>query len=63
MTIIQDNPDRMPNEFRNIGKKQVNNLLVLQAALNWNHMRDISTLVSYSFCLNVPILTLLISWF
>ena len=34
MTIIQENVDRMPNEFRNIGNKRVNNLLVLPAALN-----------------------------
>ncbi len=48
MTIIQENADRMPNEFRNIGKKRVNNLLVLPAALNWDHMRDISNSVSHS---------------
>ena len=34
MTIIQENADRMPNEFRNIGRKRVNNLLVLPSALN-----------------------------
>ena len=34
MTIIQENTDCMPNEFKNIGKKQVNNLLILLAALN-----------------------------
>ena len=33
MTIFQENADRMPNEFRNIGRKQVNNLLVLPSAL------------------------------
>ena len=33
-TIIQENADRMPNEFRNIGRKRVNNLLVLPSALN-----------------------------
>ena len=33
-TIIQENTDHMPNEFRNIGRKQVNNLLVLPSALN-----------------------------
>ena len=50
MTIIQENADRMPNEFRNIGKKQVNNLLVLSIALNWDHMRDISNLVCHFLC-------------
>ena len=40
-TIIQENADRMPNEFKNIGRKRVNNLLVLPSALNWDHMRDI----------------------
>ena len=44
-TIIQENADRMPNEFGNIGRKRVNNLLVLPSALNWDHMRDISNLV------------------
>ena len=34
MTIIQENRDRMPNEFRNIERKRVNNLLVLPNALN-----------------------------
>ena len=34
MTIIQENADHMPNEFRNIGRKRVNNLLVLPSALN-----------------------------
>ena len=48
MTIIQENADRMPNEFRNIGRKQVNNLLVLPSALNWDHMRDISNSVLHS---------------
>ena len=33
-TIIQENADRMSNEFRNIGRKRVNNLLVLPSALN-----------------------------
>ena len=41
MTIIQENADCMPNEFRNSGRKPLNNLLVLPTALNWNHMRDI----------------------
>ena len=50
MTIIQENADRMPNEFRNIGKKQVNNLLVLPVALNWDHMRDISNSIRRFFC-------------
>ena len=50
MTIIQENADRMPNEFRNIGKKRVNNLLVLPAVLNWDHMRDISNSVRQFFC-------------
>ena len=44
-TIIQENADRMPNEFKNIGRKRVNNLLVLLCALNWDHMRDISNSV------------------
>ena len=47
-TIIEENTDHMPNEFRNIGKKRVNNLLVLPSALNWDHMRDISNLVLHS---------------
>ena len=33
-TIIQENADRMSNEFRNIGRKRVNNLFVLPSALN-----------------------------
>ena len=55
-TIIQENVDRMPNEFRNIGRKRVNNLLVLPSALNWDHMRDISNSVlpssrfNFHFC-------------
>ena len=55
-TIIQENADRMPNEFRNIGRKRVNNLLVLPSALNWDHMRDISNSVlpssrfNFHFC-------------
>ena len=48
MTIIQENADRMPNEFRNIGRKRVNNLLVLPSALNWDHIRDISNSVLHS---------------
>ena len=59
MTIIQENADRMPNEFRNIGQKRVNNLLVLPAALNWDHMRDISNSVSQFFCSLHSSLTLL----
>ena len=51
MTIIQKNADHIPNEFKNIGKKQVNNLLVLSAVLNWDHMRDISNLVCHFLCL------------
>ena len=47
-TIIQENADRMPNEFRNIGRKQMNNLLILPSALNWDHMRDISNSVLHS---------------
>ena len=50
MTIIQENADCMPNEFKNIGKKQVNNLLVLPAALNWDHMRHISNSVRHFLC-------------
>ena len=61
MTIIQDNTDSMSNEFRNIGKKRVNNLLVLRVALNWDFIKDFSNLVSHSFFLNVIILTLFIS--
>ena len=55
-TIIQENADHMPNEFRNIGRKRVNNLLVLPSALNWDHMRDISNSVlpssrfNFHFC-------------
>ena len=55
-TIIQENADRMPNEYRNIGRKRVNNLLVLPSALNWDHMRDISNSVlpsspfNFHFC-------------
>ena len=48
MTIIQENADRMPNEFRNIGRKRVNNLFVLSSALNWDHMKDISNSVLHS---------------
>ena len=48
MTIIQENADRMPNEFRNIGRKQVNNLLILPSVLNWDYIRDISNLVLHS---------------
>ena len=48
MTIIQENADRMPNEFRNIGRKRVNNLLVLSSALNWDHMREINNSVLHS---------------
>ena len=48
MSIIQENADRMPNEFRNIGRKRVNNLLVLPSALNWDHMRDIKKSVLHS---------------
>ena len=33
-TIIQENTDHMPNEFRNIGRKRVNNLLILPSTLN-----------------------------
>ena len=44
-TIIQESADRMPNEYRNIERKRVNNLLVLPSALNWDHMRDISNSV------------------
>ena len=33
-TIIQENVDHMPNEIRNIGRKQINNLLVLPSTLN-----------------------------
>ena len=47
-TIIQENADRISNEFRNIGRKRVNNLLVLPSALNWDHMRDISNSVLLS---------------
>ena len=50
MTIIQENTDRMLTEFRNIGKKQINNLLVLSATLNWDHMRNISNSVRHFFC-------------
>ena len=49
-TIIQEKVDRMPNEFRNIGRKRVNNLLVVPSALNWEHMRDISNSVLPSLC-------------
>ena len=48
MTIIQENADRMPNDFKNIGRKRVNNLLVLPSALNWDHMRNISNSVLHS---------------
>ena len=48
MTIIQENADRMPNEFRNIERKRVNNLLVLPSALKWDHMKDISNSVLHS---------------
>ena len=48
MTIIQENADHMPNEFRNIGRKRVKNFLVLPSVLNWDHMRDISNSVLHS---------------
>ena len=48
MAIIQENMDCMPNEFKNIGRKQVNKLLVLLTALNWDHIRDICNLVLHS---------------
>ena len=47
-TIIEENADCMPKEFSNIGRKRVNNLLVLPSALNWDHMRDISNSVLHS---------------
>ena len=50
MTIIQENTDRMPNEFNNIGKKRVNNLLLLPSVLNWDHMRDITNSVFHFLC-------------
>ena len=53
MTIIQEHTDRMPNEFKNIGKKLVNNLLVLLVVLNWDHIRNISSLISLFGCNNV----------
>ena len=59
MTIIQENTNRMPNKFRNIGKKRVNNLLVLSAVLNWDHMRDISNLICYFLCFMYSSLTFL----
>ena len=59
MTIIQENVDRISNEFRNIGRKQVNNLLVLPTALNWDHMRDISNSVLHSLHFIYFALTLL----
>jgi hypothetical protein len=34
MTIISGNADRMPNEFRCIGRSRVNNVLVLPCTLN-----------------------------
>ena len=59
MTIIQENADRMPIEFRNIGKKRVNNLLVLTVALNWDNMKDISNSVCHFFCFIYSSLTFL----
>ena len=50
VTIIQKNADHISNEFRNIGRKRVNNLLVLPSALNWDHMRDISNSILPSLC-------------
>ena len=55
-TIIHKNADRMSNEFRNIGRNRVNNLLVLPSALNWDHMTDISNSIlpssrfTFHFC-------------
>ena len=63
MTIIQKNSDRMLNEFRNIGKKRVNNLLVLPAALNWDHMRNISNLVRHFLCFIYSSVTFLVPSF
>ena len=53
MTVIQDNADRMPNEFKNIGKKCVINLFVLLVTLNWDHIRDINNSINYSNYSNV----------
>ena len=59
MTIIEKNENHMPNEFRNIGRKRVNNLLVLSTALNWDHMRDISNSIRHSLRFIYFALTLL----
>jgi len=47
MTIITDNADRMPNEFRCIGGSRVNNLLVLPCTLNWDQVRLLSNSVMF----------------
>ena len=60
-TIIQENVDRMPNEFRNIRRKRLDNLLVLLSVLNWDHMRDISNSVLHSLQFMYFVLTPLIS--
>ena len=47
-TIVNENADQMPNEFRMIGKKRVAALKVLPSAMNWNHMREMANAVSSS---------------
>ncbi|KAG0594344.1 hypothetical protein M758_UG068900 [Ceratodon purpureus] len=44
-TIVNENADRMPNEFRMIGKKRVGALKVLPSAMNWNHMRKMANAI------------------
>ena len=63
MTIIQENVDCMPNEFRNIRKKRLTNLLVLPATLNRDFMRDISNLVCHFLCLIKYSVTFVVSSF
>jgi hypothetical protein len=49
MTIINENADQMPNEFRLVGNKRVDNLKVVPSAMNWNHMREQVNYVSTQF--------------
>jgi hypothetical protein len=48
MTIINENADQMPNEFRLVGNKRVDNLKVVPSAMNWDHMREQVNYVSSS---------------
>ncbi len=49
--IIDENSDKMPNEFRLVANKRVDNLKVVPSAMNWNHMREQVNSVSASTAL------------